>query len=121
MDELPRRLARDPAGAVHADAPVERERDLVRDEGPATRDPRPPLLDLLAAAKRELAFVELGLDAGVAEPLEAASVLEVWIALTNDNARHPGCEERVDAGGRRAVMGARLEGHVHGGAARLLA
>ena len=43
------------------------------------------------------------------------------IELTRDHPRDAGFEQRVDAGRRRAVVRARLERHVHRGAARLLA
>ena len=67
----PRLLARDPAAARHRDAPVERDRRLVRHERPAERLPRPPRLVL---APRGEIVEELDLDPCVGEPREAASV-----------------------------------------------
>ena len=71
VHEPPRRFAGDPARAGHPHAAVERDRDLVGDERPSLRDPRPPLLDLLTAAERELAVGELDLDSGGPEPVRA--------------------------------------------------
>ena len=121
VDELPGRLARDPALARHADAPVERDRDLVRDERPARGRPRPPLLDLLAAAERELARRRARPRRRPRGASRGRLHASDRIALTRDHARDAGLEQRVDARRRRAVVRARLEGHVHRGAARLLA
>ncbi len=104
----------------NADAAVERDRDLVRHERPTRRDPSAPLLDLLATAESELVVGELGVDTRLAEPLEAATVLRVRVELPRDDASDAGCEERVDARRRRAVVRAGLERDVHRRAACLL-
>ena len=65
-------LAGDPAGSGQGDAAVERDRDLVRDEGAPESGPRPPGLVLPPCLE---GVDQLGLDAGGAQLLESAAVL----------------------------------------------
>ena len=109
VDEPARVLAGDPARSRHADAAVERDRHLVRDERSPGRDPRPPLLDLLTTSEAELSVGELDVDAVLPKPVEAATVIRMWIELSGDDTRHPGRQERIDARRRRPVMRAGLE------------
>ena len=93
-------LAGHPARAGHRHAPVERHRDLVGDERPTARDPDAPGLVLRPRLPR---VDDLDLDAGRAEPLEAAPVdLRVRIADAGDDARDAGLHDGVRARRRRA-------------------
>ena len=111
-------LAGHPAPAGHGDPAVERDRDLVGDERPAARDPRPPRLVLRARLE---AVVELGLDAGLAQPLEPAGRLGVRVARAGHDPRDAGRDRRLGARRRRAPVRARLHRHVERRAARPLA
>ena len=104
--------------AGHGDLAVERDRDLVGDERPAARDQRPPRLVLRARLE---AVVELGLDAGLAQPLETAGRLGVRVARAGHDARHARGDRRLRARRRRAPVRARLHRHVERRAARPLA
>ena len=111
-----RLLARHPAAARDGDAAVERDRGLVRDERTPERLPHAPRLVL--PARGEI-VEELDLDPRGAKALEPAAVDDrVRVAGADDDARDPGVDHGVGAGRRAAVVGARLERHVEGRAAR---
>src|SRR5579862_1214694 len=111
-------LTGDPATTGHRDAPVERDRRLVRHERTAERLPRAPCLVL--APRREI-IEELDRDPGFRDACEAASVDDgVGIARSDDDARNAGLDHRVGARRRAAVMRARLERDVERRTARAL-
>ena len=108
-------LARHPAPPGNGDAPVERDRDLVRDERTAERGPRAPRLVL---PPRGGAVEHVDLDAGRAQPLDAAGGLRVRIERPDDHACDARRRDRVRARRRPSVVRARLERDEHRRAAR---
>src|SRR5262249_36334079 len=102
VDAPTRLLARDPAPARHPDAPVERDRRLVRRERAAKLFPRPPRLVL--SARGEI-VEELDLNPCGCDPRKALSVDEgVRIACPDDDTRDAGFDHRVGARRRAAVV-----------------
>ena len=121
MNEPARLLAGHPARSRNGHAPVERDRDLVRDERPPERDERPPLLDLLAAAESDLTVGDLDGDTGLAQPTETSSVLRVWVVLSHDHLRDTRFQECIGTRWRRPVMSTGLQGDVGSRTPRALA
>ncbi len=109
VHETPGFLPADPTRAGHGDSPVERDRDLVGDERASERLPGAPGLVL---ASRLEPIVQLDLDARPTEPVEPTCGLGVRIQASRDDAHDPGCDDRIDAGWRLAVMCARFHRHV---------
>ena len=93
MHEPPRVLSRHPARARRGNAAVERNSDLVCDEWSPACHPRPPLFDLLPAAKRHMAVRELDLYACPTQTLEPTTVVGMRIELTYDNAHDSGFDD----------------------------
>ncbi len=118
MHEPPRLVPGDPARARHGHPAVERHRCLVGDERPALRDPGAPGLVLDPSLE---AVVELDLDAGFAQALEAARRLGVRIERGGDDAGDARGDDRLGAGRRGAVVRAGLHRHVERRPARSLA
>ena len=118
MDEAAGRLAGHPAPPRDGHPAVKRRRHFVGDERPARRSPCPPGLVLLSGFET---VIELGLDAGSAQPLEPPCCFRVRIEAARDDPRDTCRDDRIDARRRRAVMGARLHRHVERRAARSVA
>ena len=121
VHEASRVVSRHPPGTRHGHAAVERDRDLVRHERSPKRDPRPPLLDLLAATERDLALGELDFDSGLTESLEPARVLVLRLDLSSNHTSDARFDESVCTRRSGAVVRAGLERDVDGGAASSLA
>ena len=109
MDQPPGVLARHPTRSRDRHSPVDGHGRLVDDEGTCEGLPGAPRLVLSPCLEP---VVELDLDAERAKPLEPTRRLRVRVEATGDDPCDAGLCDRVNAGRRLPVMGARLHGHV---------
>ena len=111
----------DPAAVARArrDAPVERRRELQEQMRPAALEPREEAR--IHLARRIGQHAEADLDAGGAQRLDAAPRdARVGVDHRADDTADAGLDQRARAGGRAAVMRARLERDIGRGAAQRL-
>ncbi len=113
-----RRRSGNPAALAprHRDPPVERGRELHRDERPAPPYPaEKPGIDL---GRRIGAEPDFGRDPGGAQPLDpAAADARIRVFDRGDDPPDPGFDQRLGARRRLAPVAARFEADIGGGAA----